>query len=330
MNMQAILMDAPGGPEVMKIGTTERPQPSGDEVLIRVAATAVNRADLLQREGKYPPPPGASAILGLEAAGVIEALGPGAKGWSVGDRVMCILGGGGYAEYCVAPAATLLPVPADMDLVTAAAIPEVFTTVYLNLFHEGGLKTGERVLVHGGGSGIGTSAIQMAKALASAEVFVTVGNEDKATRCRALGADHAILYKSEAFADRILELTGDDGVNLILDHIGGGYLNANLRSLALYGRLVIIGQMGGGTAELNIGRLMVRRQRIIGSVLRARPVAEKARLAAEMTERVIPLLEDGRLRPVIHQVMPLAEAAAAHELVAANLNFGKVILSVSA
>ena len=330
MRMQAILMDAPGGPEAMKIGTTERPQPSGDEVLIRVAATAVNRADLLQREGNYPPPPGASAILGLEAAGVIETLGPEAKGWSVGDRVMCILGGGGYAEYCVAPASTILPVPADMDLVTAAAIPEVFTTVYLNLFHEGGLKTGERVLVHGGGSGIGTSAIQMAKALASAEVFVTVGNEDKATRCQRLGADHAILYKAEAFTDRILELTGGDGVDLILDHIGGRYLDANLRSLALYGRLVIIGQLGGGTAELNIGRLMVRRQRIIGSVLRARPVAEKARLATEISERVIPLLEDGRLRPVVHRVMPLAEAAAAHELVAANLNFGKVILSVNA
>jgi len=215
-----------------------------------------------------------------------------------------------------------------MDLITAAAIPEVFTTVYLNLFREGGLSAGERLLVHGGGSGIGTCAIQMAKALADAEVFVTVGQEDKAARCRELGADHAILYKTEDFAERIQALTGGKGVNLILDHIGAGYLDANLRSLALYGRLVIIGLMGGDTAELNIGRLMVKRQRIVGSVLRARPVAEKARLAAELTERVIPLLEDDRLRPIIHQVMPLAEARAAHELVAANLNFGKVVMSL--
>jgi putative PIG3 family NAD(P)H quinone oxidoreductase len=326
--MRAVLMDGFGGPEVLRLGEAPRPKSGPGQVLIRIAATSVNRADLQQRAGNYPPPPGESEILGLEVAGVIEELGEGVTEWRVGDRVMTLVGGGGYAEYAVAPASTLLPVPDGLDLMQAAAITEVWITAYLNVFREAGLRPGETLLVHGGASGVGTAAIQLAKALGPSPVIVTVGSEDKAAACKALGADHAILYKSEDFSKRALELTEGRGANVILDHIGGKYLEPNLACLALYGRLVIIGLLGGAKAELNIGRLMVKRQRIIGSVLRARPVKEKAEIATAFRDQVLPRFATGELRPVIHAVLPLEDARRAHELMAANANTGKLVLQV--
>jgi putative PIG3 family NAD(P)H quinone oxidoreductase len=326
--MRAVLMDGFGGPEVLRLGEAPRPESGPGQVLIRIAATSVNRADLQQRAGNYPPPPGESEILGLEVAGVIEELGEGVTEWRVGDRVMTLVGGGGYAEYAVAPASTLLPVPDGLDLMQAAAITEVWITAYLNVFREAGLRPGETLLVHGGASGVGTAAIQLAKALGPSPVIVTVGSEDKAAACKALGADHAILYKSEDFSKRALELTEGRGANVILDHIGGKYLEPNLACLALYGRLVIIGLLGGAKAELNIGRLMVKRQRIIGSVLRARPVKEKAEIATAFRDQVLPRFVTGELRPVIHAVLPLEDARRAHELMAANANTGKLVLQV--
>jgi NADPH:quinone reductase len=326
--MRAIVMKGTGGPEVLRLGEAPAPRPGQGQVLLRIAATSVNRADLQQRAGNYPPPPGESEILGLEAAGVIEALGAGVEGWQVGDRVMTLLGGGGYAECATAPASTLMPVPESLNLVQGAAITEVFVTAWLNIFREAGLKPGETLLMHGGASGVGTAAIQLAKALGPSPVIVTVGCEDKAKACRDLGADHAILYKHEDFSRRVLELTEKRGANVILDHIGASYLEPNLACLALYGRLVIIGLLGGAKAELNIGRLMVKRQRIIGSVLRARPVAEKADITREFRAQVLPLFEKGRLKPVIDRVLPLEEARQAHELMAANANTGKLVLQV--
>jgi NADPH2:quinone reductase len=325
--MRAVVMDGFGGPEVLRLADTPRSRPGSGQVLIRVGATSVNRADLQQRAGNYPPPPGESEILGLEVAGVIEELGPDVAGWRAGDRVMTLVGGGGYADYALAPASTLMPVPEGMDFTHAAAISEVWLTAYLNVFREAGLQPGETLLVHGGASGVGTAAIQLAKALGPSPVIVTVGGEDKAAACRALGADHAILYKTEDFSKRVLEIS-ERGANVILDHIGGRYLEPNLACLALYGRLVIIGLLGGPKAELNIGRLMVKRQRIIGSVLRARPVEEKARITAAFREQVLPRFARGELKPVIHEVLPLADVRRAHELMAANANTGKLILQV--
>jgi NADPH2:quinone reductase len=313
---------------VLRLGEAPRPRPGPGQVLIRVAATSVNRADLQQRAGNYPPPPGESDILGLEVAGVIEELGDDVADWRTDDRVMTLVGGGSYAEYAVAPAGTLMPVPDGMDLVQAAAISEVWITAYLNVFREAGLRAGETLLVHGGASGVGTAAIQLAKALGPARVIVTVGSEDKAAACLALGADHAILYKTEDFARRVLEITEKRGADVILDHIGAAYLEPNLACLALYGRLVNIGLLGGAKAELNVGRLMVKRQRIIGSVLRARPVEEKARITAAFREQVLERFATGELKPVIHEVLPLAEARRAHELMAANANTGKLVLQV--
>jgi NADPH2:quinone reductase len=326
--MRAVVLDGFGGPEVMRLDELERPRPGPGEVLIRVAATSVNRADLQQRMGNYAPPPGESEVLGLEVAGLLEQLGEGVTGCQVGDRVMTLVGGGGYAEYATAPAGTLMPVPEGIDLVRAAGISEVFITAWLNVFREAGLATGETLLVHGGASGVGTAAIQLAKALGPSPVIVTVGDEAKAKACRALGADHAVLYKQEDFAERVLALTDNRGPDVILDHIGAAYLEPNLRCLAPYGRLVIIGLLGGARAELNVGRLMVKRQRIIGSVLRARPVAEKAAITAAFRKAALDRFTRGELKPVIHDVLPLAEARRAHELIAANANIGKVILQV--
>jgi NADPH2:quinone reductase len=326
--MRAVVMEGAGGPEVLRIGEAERPSPGTGQVLLRVAATSVNRADTQQRMGSYPPPPGESEILGLEAAGVIESLGESVKGFRRGERVMTLLGGGGYAEFAVAPASTLIRIPDGIDFVHAAATTEVFVTAWLNVFREARLGEGETLLVHGGASGVGTAAIQLAKALRNARVLVTVGSEDKARTCQELGADHAILYKEQAFSEKVLELTDGRGADVILDHIGGDYLEPNLACLALYGRLVIIGLLGGPRAELNIGRLMVKRQRVIGSVLRARPVEEKAEITRNFEREVMPLLADGRVRPVIHEVMPLEDARRAHEAMAANANTGKLILVV--
>jgi putative PIG3 family NAD(P)H quinone oxidoreductase len=326
--MRAVVLDGFGGPEVMRLDEVERPQPGPGQVLIRVAATSVNRADLQQRTGNYAPPPGESEVLGLEVAGRIEELGEGVTGWQVGDRVMSLVGGGGYAEYAIAPASTLMPVPEGIDLVRAAGISEVFITAWLNVFREAALAPGETLLVHGGASGVGTAAIQLAKALGPSRVIVTVGDEAKAKACRALGADDVVLYKQEDFAERVRALTDGCGPDVILDHIGAAYLEPNLRCLATYGRLVIIGLLGGARAELNVGRLMVKRQRIIGSVLRARPVAEKALITAAFRAAALDRFARGELKPVIHDVLPLEQARRAHELIAANANIGKLILQV--
>lgn len=328
--MKAVVMNGHGGPEVLRLGEVPKPVPKNGDVLLRIAATSVNRADTQQRAGSYPPPPGESEILGLEAAGVIEAKGPGVEGWETGDRVMTLLGGGGYAEFAIAPASTLMAVPANLSLIDGAAISEVFLTAYLNIFREAALKPGETLLLHGGASGVSTAAIQLAKVLGPSPVIVTVGSAAKAEACKALGADHAILYKEEDFKTRVLEITGKRGADVILDHIGAAYLEPNLGCLATYGRLVIIGLMGGAKAELNVGRMMVKRQRVIGSVLRARPVAEKAVLTSAFRETCLSAFETGALRPVIHEVMPLDDVRRAHELMAANANTGKLILTVDA
>lgn len=326
--MKAVVTDGDGGPEVMRLGEAPLPETGGGEVLVRVAATAVNRADTQQRKGAYPPPPGESEIMGLEAAGVIEALGPDVQGWKVGDRVMTLLGGGGYAAFAKASAGTLMAVPEGFSMIEAAAIPEVFLTAYLNIFREAGLKPSETLLMHGGASGVGTAAIQLAKALGPSKVIVTVGSGDKAEACKALGADDAILYKDEDFAERVLAITGKKGADVILDHIGGGYLDKNMKCLALYGRLVIIGLMGGAKAELNVGRMMVKRQRVIGSVLRARSIEEKTALTEAFRKEALGLFASGRLKPVVHDVLPLDDIVKAHEMMEANANTGKIVLSV--
>ena len=326
--MRAVLMTGFGGPEVLKLGETLRPSPGAGQVRLRIAATSVNRADLHQRAGNYAPPPGDSEILGLEGAGVIDALGERVSGWRVGDRVMTLLGGGGYAEYALAPASTLMPVPDNLDLIQAAAIAEVWITAYLNVFREAGLQPGETLLVHGGASGVGTAAIQLAKALGPSPVLVTVGSADKAEACLALGADHAILYKDEDFSKRVLELTSGRGADVILDHIGGAYLEPSLACLALYGRLVIIGVLGGAKAELNIGRLMLKRpaDHRLGAARAAGggEGADHRRLprpgAAPVRER--------RAEAGDRPVLPLAEAGRAHQLMAANANTGKLVLQV--
>lgn len=328
--MKAVVTEGHGGPEVMRLGETQRPEAGDGEVLIRIAATAINRADIQQRKGNYPPPPGESEIMGLEAAGVIEAIGPGVQNWSVGDRVMTLLGGGGYAEFATAPTGTLMPVPDGFSMTEAAAIPEVFLTAYLNIFREAGLQPSETLLMHGGASGVGTAAIQLAKALGPSTVIVTVGSEDKAKACKDLGADHAILYKQEDFAERVLDITGKKGADVILDHIGGGYFKQNTACLALYGRMVIIGLLGGAKAEINIGRLMVKRQRVIGSVLRARSIAEKSALTKAFQEEALGQFTTGDLKPVIHDVLPLTDITKAHEIMEANANTGKIIIQVDA
>lgn len=326
--IQAITTTGHGGPEVMRLGEAPLPDLAAGEVLIKVAATAVNRADTQQRKGNYPPPPGESEIMGLEASGVIQAIAPDVEGWKAGDRVMTLLGGGGYAAYAKAPVGLLMAVPDGLDMVQAAAIPEVFLTAYLNIFREAVLKPSETLLMHGGASGVGTAAIQLAKLLGPSTVIVTVGSEDKARACQALGADQTILYKQEDFAERVLALTDKRGADVILDHIGGGYFKQNTACLAIYGRLVIIGLLGGAKAEINIGRLMVKRQRVIGSVLRARSIAEKTVLTDAFRKEALNYFATGTLKPVVHAVLPLADIRKAHEMMEANANTGKIVLRV--
>lgn len=272
--MRAIVIDRPGGEDAMRVGELPAPVPGPGELLVRVAAAAVNRADLLQRQGLYPPPPGASPVLGLECAGTVAAVGPGAAGWSAGERVMALLAGGGYAEQVAVPAVCAMRVPARLSLEEAAAVPEVFLTVFLNVFQLGALPAGGWVLVHGGGSGIGTAAIQMVKA-AGGHILVTAGTDEKCRRCIELGADAAVNYRTGDFAAEAKAATGGAGVDVVLDSIGAPYLAKNLASLASGGRLVLIGLMGGAKAEIGLGELLVRRLSVIGSTLRSRPATEK-------------------------------------------------------
>jgi putative PIG3 family NAD(P)H quinone oxidoreductase len=301
------------------------PQPGPEAVLIKVHATAVNRADLLQRRGLYPTPPAESEIMGLEAAGTIVEKGANVTDWQIGERVMCLLGGGGYAEYVAANQNMLLRIPAHLSFEQAAAIPEAFYTAFVNLFLEGDLKAGESLLIHAGASGVGTAAIQLAQQ-AGAKVFITAGSDEKIRRCLELGAEAGINYKTEDFAARMTALTQQQGVDMILDGVGGEYLSKNLTLLKLKGRLVLIGLMGGAQSEIDLTLVLRKRLHLIGSVLRSRTLAEKIAITAAFKEKVLPLLVNRQIHPVIDSVYPLAEAGKAHEHVAANKNFGKVVL----
>lgn len=299
--------------------------PAAGEVLIRVAAAGVNRPDVLQRRGAYPPPPGASDLPGLEVSGTIEARGDGVTEWRVGDRVCALLSGGGYATLCVAPAVQCLPIPPAMDFVTAAAIPETFFTVWTNVFDRGRLKSGETALFHGGSSGIGTTAIQLASAR-GARVFATAGSDEKCRACEQLGAERAINYKTEDFVASIKDLTGGRGVDLILDIVGGDYIARDLAALAVEGRLVVIGFMGGDTATLDFRRILGRRLTVTGSTLRPRSAAEKGEIAVALRREVWPLLQKGTIRPVVYRTFPLDDAAAAHRLMESSEHIGKIVL----
>ena len=322
--MDAITIPRSGGPEVLTWEAVPDPEPAAGEVLVDITASAVNRADLMQREGFYPPPPGAPPYPGLECSGRIAALGDGVTGWQVGDEVCALLAGGGYATMVAVPAGQVLAKPAAVSLRDAAALPEVACTVWSNVGQLAHLTKGETFLVHGGASGIGTHAIQVAKAL-GATVLCTAGTPEKLTRCRELGADVAINYRTEDFVARVREETGS--VDVILDSIGAKYLAGNIESLALNGRLVVIGLQGGSRAEIDLSALLRKRAQLIATALRARPVPEKAAIVAAVRERVWPLVEAGSVRPVVDRVLPMPEAAEAHRVVEAGEHVGKVLLA---
>ena len=325
--MTAIEIARFGGPEVLIPATRPMPQPQEGEILIKVAAAGVNRPDILQRTGGYAPPPGASDLPGLEIAGTVAALGSGVGGWKPGDAVCALVAGGGYAESCAAPAPQCLPVPKGLDMIQAAGLPETFFTVWTNVFDRGRLKAGESFLVHGGSSGIGTTAIQLAHAF-GARVFTTAGSAEKCAACRALGADVAIDYRTEDFVGAVGAATEGRGVDVILDMVGGEYIKRNLKILAVEGRLVQISFLQGSSVELNLAPLMVKRQTLTGSTLRPRSVAEKGAIAAALGEKVWPLLEAGRIKPLIHATFPLADAAKAHRLMESSAHIGKIVLTV--
>jgi putative PIG3 family NAD(P)H quinone oxidoreductase len=325
--MRAVTFSEPGGVDVLEMGEVPDPSPGTGEVVLDVAASAVNRADLLQRQGHYPPPPGASEVLGLECSGVVAEVGDGVEGWQAGDEVCALLAGGGYAEKVAVPAGQLLPLPQGVDVVTAAALPEVACTVWSNVFMVAGLQRDEAFLVHGGAGGIGTFAIQLAKAL-GARVFATAGSPAKLERCRELGADVAISYRDEDFVEVVRHETDGAGVDVILDNMGAKYLDRNLSALATNGRLAIIGMQGGMKGELNIGKLLTKRGAITATSLRGRPVQEKAAIVASVREHVWPLVADGHVRPVVHTRVPLAQAREAHRLLEDGESTGKVLLTV--
>lgn len=327
--MRCVEISSPGKPEVLRVVERPDPAPARGEVLIRVAAAGINRPDVLQRRGHYPPPPGASDIPGLEVAGTIAAVGEGVRDWRAGDRVCALVSGGGYATLCVAPAPQCLPVPPSLDLAEAAAVPETFFTVWTNVFDRGRLQAGESALFHGGTSGIGTTAIQLAVAR-GARVFATAGSDDKCRACEALGAERAINYKTEDFAAVIKDRTDGHGVHLILDIIGGDYFDRNVAALAVDGRLVIIGLMGRSlAASVDLSQVLRRWLTITGSTLRNRSVEEKGAIAAALRREVWPLLESGRVKPIVYRTFPLDEAAAAHRLMESSEHVGKIVLTVA-
>jgi putative PIG3 family NAD(P)H quinone oxidoreductase len=325
--MSAVEIVRPGPPDVLVLTTRPTPRPLAGDVLIKVAAAGVNRPDLMQREGRYPAPPGASDIPGLEVAGSIVAVGPGVDGWHPHDLCCALVAGGGYAAYCLAPAPQCLPVPRGLDLIAAAAMPETFFTVWTNVFDAGRLAAGDTLLVHGGSSGIGTTAIQMAVAR-GARVLATAGSAEKCAACERLGAERAINYKMEEFGAVVKDVTNGRGVDVILDMVGGEYVSRNLDLLAPEGRLVQIATQGGARAEINLARLMQRRLTITGSTLRSRSVAEKGAIAASLRRAVWPLVESGRIRPVIHASYPLGQAADAHRALEAGQHIGKFVLTI--
>ncbi|GAA2316261.1 NAD(P)H-quinone oxidoreductase [Streptomyces kunmingensis] len=324
--MYAITIPEPGGPEALVWAEVPDPVPGEGEVLVEVVSSAVNRADLLQRQGFYNPPPGSSPYPGLECAGRIAEVGPGVSGWSVGDEVCALLVGGGYAEKVVVPAGQLLPVPKGIDLVKAAALPEVVCTVWSNVFMIAHLRPGETFLVHGGSSGIGTMAIQLAKSV-GAKVAVTAGSKEKLDFCAGLGADILINYREQDFVEEIKAATDGAGADVILDNMGAKYLNRNVDALAVNGRLAIIGMQGGVKGELNIGTLLGKRGAITATTLRARPLAEKAAVVAAVREHVWPLIEGGHVRPIVDQELPMSDAAQGHRVLEESGHIGKVLLT---
>ncbi|MER5469427.1 NAD(P)H-quinone oxidoreductase [Streptomyces sp. NPDC002935] len=323
--MYAITIPEPGGPEALVWDEVPDPVPAEGEVLVEVGASAVNRADLLQRQGLYNPPPGASPYPGLECSGRIAEVGPGVLGWAVGDEVCALLAGGGYAQKVAVPAGQLLPVPAGLDVKQAAALPEVTCTVWSNVFMVAHLRPGETLLVHGGSSGIGTMAIQLAKAV-GAKVAVTAGTKKKLDFCAELGADILINYREQDFVEEIKRATGGAGADVILDNMGAKYLDPNVRALAVNGRLAIIGMQGGIQAELNIATLLNKRAAVSATSLRARPLSEKAAIVAAVREHVWPLIDSGHVRPVIDRELPMSDAAGAHRVLEESSHIGKVLL----
>ncbi|WP_434742115.1 NAD(P)H-quinone oxidoreductase [Micromonospora sp. SH-82] len=324
--MRAVTIPEPGGPEALVWAEVPDPEPGPGEVLVSVRASAVNRADLLQRQGHYPPPPGASAYPGLECSGVVAKVGPEVTGWAVGQEVCALLAGGGYAERVVVPAGQLLPVPAGVDPVDAAALPEVACTVWSNVVQVAGLAEGETLLVHGGGSGIGTFAIQLGAALGA--TVVATARSAKHDRLRELGAAHLVDYREQDFVEEVRRVTGGRGADVILDIMGAAYLGRNVSALATGGRLVVIGMQGGRRGELDLGALLAKRASVTATALRSRPVSEKAAIVAGVRGEVWPLVEAGRIRPVVDRRVPMADAAQAHRLVEASDHLGKVLLTV--
>ena len=328
--MKAVLLNGFGGLDVLSVGEAERPRPGEGQVLVKVVATSINRPDLVQREGKYPPPPGDSDILGLEVAGTVAEVGPGVSGWQVGDRVMTLVGGGGYAEYAVAYASHLMAIPASMSFEEAACVCESYITAFLNLFILGRLKDGQTAVVHGGGGGVNTAAIQLCKALVPRTRLVVTANPAKMTRVKQLGADLVVDYTTTPdFSEAVKEFTGKKGADVILDHVGAKYLGPNMNALGYAGRLVIIGVTSGIKAELNLALMMVKRQQIIGSVLRSRPVKEKAEIVEEFTRKALPRFADRTIVPIVEKVFPLAEVREAHRMMEGDRHFGKIVLKVS-
>ena len=327
--MRAVTISEPGGPEVLALAEVPDPEPGPGELVIDVAATAVNRAHLLQRQGLYPPPPGASEVIGLECSGTVSAVGPDVEHWKVGDEVCALLAGGGYATRVCVPAGQVMPVPDGVDLVTAAALPEVACTVWSNVFMVAGLQPDERFLVHGGAGGIGTFAIQLASAL-GARVLTTAGSAEKLAICTDLGADVAINYREDDFVEAVRRATDGHGADVILDNMGASYLGRNVEVLATEGRLVIIGMQGGIKGELDISVLLRKRGAVIATALRSRPTAEKASICAAVAEHVWPLVAEGRIRPIVHTTLPLSGAGDAHALMEAGDNVGKILLTTDA
>jgi putative PIG3 family NAD(P)H quinone oxidoreductase len=326
--MTAVEIAAPGGPEQLRIAVRPLPQPGENEVLIRVEAAGVNRPDVMQRQGRYPPPPGASDLPGMEVAGEIVALGPKVSGVALGDKVTSLLPGGGYATYAIAAAPLCMPLPAGLSMVEAAALPETFMTVWTNLFERGGCKAGDTVLIHGGTSGIGTTAIQLAKAF-GARVYATAGSEQKARACEALGAVRGIDYKTEDFVEVMRAEAKGHGVDITLDIVAGTYVQRNLDIAAVEGRVVTISLLGGSRAEINMGTVLTKRLTLTGSTLRSRTVAQKAAVADAVRKNVWPLLASGKVRPVIFATFPLAQAGEAHKLMESSNHIGKIVLTVA-
>jgi NADPH:quinone reductase len=325
--MTVIGISKPGGPEVLVPETRNVPVPGPDEILVKVAAAGVNRPDVAQRSGSYPPPPGASDLPGLEIAGEVVAVGSNAKKHKIGDKVMSLVAGGGYAQYCIAQDAQAITVPATLSMTEAGAVAETLMTVWHNVFERGGLKAGETLLIHGGSSGIGTMAIQLAKAF-GAKVIVTVGSKEKADACLKLGADHAINYKTQDFVAEVKTATGGKGVEVILDMVGGDYVDRNYDAAAVDGRIVQIALLGGGKATINVGKLMVKRLNHTGSTLRPRSNADKAAMVAAIEAKVMPLFRDGRIKPLMDSSFPLEKAADAHRRMETSEHIGKIVLVV--